>query len=342
MAYFNQLQGYMSNLNESLNHENDVNAAEGDKKASTIEDKFNAITQQASGWGGALGTAGIIWKHGRKVVRGVQEASQAATDATTTVGTAAGGGVGDAIAAASSAAASNIGTAGAAFTAGLNSLTATSTAAAATVTNAVAATTATVNAAASQVAGGAIRVAGLPTAAAGGQSTVDAAAAVAANPTAVATPLAQLGLGPGAPLASTTARTVNAATPDVTAAAQTGQVAGQTGAGAAATTQSSVATTDSIASSTASSLTDNVVTQTVGNIAAKVGMDSVLDSIPIIGEVIGVGTLIGGLIHGLDKKGADAREAAARQGGGVASAGGIDTSVFKGNTLGSGGGGYTV
>ena len=71
-------------------------------------------------------------------------------------------------------------------------------------------------------------------------------------------------------------------------------------------------------------------------------MDSVLDSIPIIGEIIGVGTLIGGLIHGLDKKGADAREAAARQGGGVASTGGIDTSVFKGNTLGSGGGGYTV
>ena len=141
MAYFNQLQGYMSNLNESLNHENDVNAAEGDKKASTIEDKFNSITQQASGWGGALGTAGIIWKHGRKVVRSLQETSQAATDATSTAGTAAGGGADAAAAAAAAAAAqanSAIGSAAAQFTAGLNSISSTATAASTAATAALA------------------------------------------------------------------------------------------------------------------------------------------------------------------------------------------------------------
>ena len=84
MAYFNQLQGYMSNLQEGINHENDVKQEYGNKLANTIEDKFNAISQQAEGWGGALTAAGTVWKHGRKVYRGLQSQSQAATDAATT------------------------------------------------------------------------------------------------------------------------------------------------------------------------------------------------------------------------------------------------------------------
>ena len=83
MAYFNQLQGYMSNLQEGINHENDVKQEYGDQKATTIEDKFNAISQQAEGWGGALTGAGTVWKHGRKVFRTLQSQGQAATDATT-------------------------------------------------------------------------------------------------------------------------------------------------------------------------------------------------------------------------------------------------------------------
>ena len=71
------------------------------------------------------------------------------------------------------------------------------------------------------------------------------------------------------------------------------------------------------------------------------GMDAALDGIPVIGEIVGIGSLIGGLIHGLDKKGEEAKASAAEQQGGTFG-GGLDTSVFKGNTLSSGGGGYTV
>ena len=79
----------------------------------------------------------------------------------------------------------------------------------------------------------------------------------------------------------------------------------------------------------------------VSNVASKVmgGMDAALDGIPVIGEIVGIGSLIGGLIHGLDKKGEEAKATAASSQTGTVG-GGIDTSVFKGNTLGAGGGGY--
>ena len=116
MAYFNQLQGYMSNLQEGINHENDVKQEYGDKLANTIEDKFNAISQQAEGWGGALTAAGTVWKHGRKVYRTLQSQQSAATDAATTTAETTGGDV----ASAAEAAVSNIGNAAAAFTQGIN------------------------------------------------------------------------------------------------------------------------------------------------------------------------------------------------------------------------------
>ena len=70
-------------------------------------------------------------------------------------------------------------------------------------------------------------------------------------------------------------------------------------------------------------------------------MNAALDGIPVLGEIVGIGSLIGGLIHGLDKKREEQRAAVASNQGGTVG-GGIDTSVFKGNTLGGSGGGYTV
>ena len=119
MAYFNQLQGYMSNLQEGINHENDVKQEYGDKLATTLEDKFNNISQQAEGWGGALTAAGTVWKHGRKVYRGLQSQGQSATDAATTTAETTGGDV----AAAAQTAAGNIANAAATFTQGINAAT---------------------------------------------------------------------------------------------------------------------------------------------------------------------------------------------------------------------------
>ena len=79
MAYFNQLQGYMSNLQEGQNHENDVKQGELDKKVQGIQQKFEAVSQQAEGWGGAITSAGIVWKHGRKVAERLGKAYQDAT-----------------------------------------------------------------------------------------------------------------------------------------------------------------------------------------------------------------------------------------------------------------------
>ena len=74
MSYFSELQGYMNNLQEGQNHEQDINEEAANKKTQTIEDKFNAVTQAAEGWGGAIAQGGILWKHGRKVIQKIADA----------------------------------------------------------------------------------------------------------------------------------------------------------------------------------------------------------------------------------------------------------------------------
>ncbi len=80
MSYFSELQGYMNNLQEGQNHEQQINAEAVDEKTKTIEDKFNAITQQAEGWGGAIAQGGILWKHGRKVMQKIADRKSGAGD----------------------------------------------------------------------------------------------------------------------------------------------------------------------------------------------------------------------------------------------------------------------
>jgi hypothetical protein len=86
------------------------------------------------------------------------------------------------------------------------------------------------------------------------------------------------------------------------------------------------------------------IANVVGGVASKVmgGMNAALDGIPVLGEVVGIGSLIGGLIHGLDKKKENAAVGRADTSVGGTVGGGLDTSVFKSATLGASGGGYTV
>ena len=298
MAYFNQLQGYMSNLQEGINHENDVKQEYGDKLATTIEDKFNNISQQAEGWGGALTAAGTVWKHGRKVYRTLQSQGQAATDAATTTAETTGGDV----AAAAQTAAGNI-----------------------------------ADAAGAQAAGGRISVATGRSVIAGQQTSTTSVnmgnainQARATGQVAGQTGGSAAGGAPAAPITGQAAQT-NIAAQTQTAAPTANPTAGGNAGGRAVTDA------DAVVNDT------DTLTQTVSNIGSKVmgGMDAALDGIPVIGEIIGIGSLIGGLIHGLDKKNEEAKASSATQQGGTVG-GGIDTSVFKGNTLGSGGGGYTV
>ena len=373
MAYFNQLQGYMSNLQEGINHENDVKQEYGEQKATTIEDKFNAISQQAEGWGGALTGAGTVWKHGRKVFRTLQSQGQAATDATTNSVAA---GAGDNVIAGVQGALNNVSNAGAQFGNAINSLTANSTAilsATQTPAQIAAAAAAQVLPAAQGAAPVAAAVAAAPVATAapvssataaasqlqtsgtisvarggvvqggiqgGGSSGVNMGNVINANPPPI---------GPGGPLQNVT--------PNQTNIAATQQnptpVQPQTQPPANPASQQNPA-------NPASQQTPNPnpngnpngrnvgddglggdADDAVSNVASKVmgGMDAALDGIPVIGEIIGIGSLIGGLIHGLDKKGEEAKATAASSQTGTVG-GGIDTSVFKGNTLGAGGGGY--
>ena len=82
MAYFNQLQGYMSNLKEGQAHMDDMKNEAISKKTNTLQEKFEHITQQAEGWGGAITQSGIVWKHGRKVIERLGKAKQDATSGT--------------------------------------------------------------------------------------------------------------------------------------------------------------------------------------------------------------------------------------------------------------------
>ena len=378
MAYFNQLQGYMSNLQEGINHENDVKQEYGDKKATTIEDKFNSISQQAEGWGGALTGAGTVWKHGRKVFRTLQSQGQAATDATTSTLT--DGATNDVVQAANNAV-SNFSNVAANFSQGINSITNTGN-----VANALASSLP------STVIPTSIVPAGSSAAAASGAGAGAAAAPLPAAPVSSAQTLAanysatntlsvarggvvQGGIQGGG---SSGVNVGNAMNQHLA----TGQAAGQTGGGSAggappAPLQNPQATQQNLAGGQQGSTPNPPASQqnpanpasqqtpnpnpngnpngrnvgddglggdaddAVSNVASKVmgGMDAALDGIPVIGEIIGIGSLIGGLIHGLDKKGEEAKATTASAQTGTVG-GGIDTSVFKGNTLGAGGGGY--
>ncbi len=419
MAYFNQLQGYMSNLQEGVNHENDVKQSQVAQKVQGIQQKFEAVSQQAEGWGGAISQAGIVWKHGRKVVerlgKAAQDAKKAAqgasgdgtTPPTTTTPTttttpatgapdAAGGATpADIQAAQDAAAAAAQGGGGGAASAAAGAGAAPAPPAAPTPTPtptptpAPAPDPAAAGAGAGDAggggggsiaqglndarlaAGGTIRVAGQPvTSMASGVSTTGSGAvqlptigappaplapdAVVATQQNIAAAGAGAGGGAGGGAAGGGAATAgtDAATDAAAQAAAAAAAAANAGGSVVNTVASGVNTIAAGVNTAAQTATDAAAAaasaaSSAGGAAAGAAtgvmgaVNLTLDSIPIIGEVVGIGTLIGGLIHGLHKKGLDNKDAQAAPTGSIATTG-IDTSVFRGNTLGQSGGGTVV
>jgi len=337
MAYFNQLQGYMNNLKEGQAHMDDMKNEAINKKTAGIEDKFNAITQQAEGWGGAITQSGIVWKHGRKVMerlgkkgtpatesdKGTGSTETAPATATEQVGANDLVGMGNnAESIASSVgndATSAIGNIADAIRANLG-VNPVNDANVLNPTRMV--VRAQNNVAPSQTGQGVNQATDTDLAGLRGDSTIARA------------------------IGKQKATQVNPAEP-----AQAPRSNGDGRGGGAEPNESSLANNAGGLGDSEISVGDRVAGG-IRSIAKGLGADAegsvmgavnaTLDSIPIIGEVIGIGTMIGGLIHGLHKKGEEAREAGAQTAGGSGSAqGGIASSkVFAGNTLGSGGGGY--
>jgi hypothetical protein len=338
MAYFNQLQGYMSNLKEGQAHMDDMKNEAINKKTAGIEDKFNAISQQAEGWGGAITQSGIVWKHGRKVMERLGKKGQGdSTGSSTTTEPA---------------------TTTPANEVGANDLQGLGNQADHIASSVEGdARTAVGNIAdAIRQQLGVVPAAGDTNVLDAGRMVVRAANNKAPTQTGQGVNQGDDPLLGGLRGDSTIARATGgggarATQTNPTQPSQAPRSNGDGRGGGAEPNESSLG--DNVGSElgdSAGSIGSRVASG-IRRVAGAVGADegavmgavnTTLDSIPIIGELVGIGTLVGGLIHGLHKKGEDAREAGAQTAGGSGSAaGGIAASkVFTGNTLSSGGGGY--
>ena len=366
MAYFNQLQGYMSNLKEGQAHMDDMKNEAISKKTNTLQEKFEHITQQAEGWGGAITQSGIVWKHGRKVIERLGKAKQDATSggdgtsATTSTATS------------SEATTSNLTEVGANDFAGIGNAADHIASSAGSIGDRVASGISSVVRGIGADAGGAAAAVGGDGAsgassiaqtlndarqAVGGSIKVIKGSAVISGQVAgggtsganIGDAINASGRNIAAPLTDTTATSLSTTAPDLTRTG--GRSAGDGAGGGAAPNEGSLADNAGDLGDSAGSIGSRVASG-VRSIATNLGADAdgavmgavnaTLDSIPIIGEMVGIGTMIGGLIHGLHKKGLAAKDAGAQViGGSGSAAGGIASNkVFSGNTLSSGGGGY--
>lgn len=350
MAYFNQLQGYMSNLKEGQAHMDDMKQEAINKKTAGIEDKFNAISQQAEGWGGAITSAGIVWKHGRKVMERLGKKGTQGDDASSTTTPSTTGSEGTT---------SNLTEVGANDLQGLgNSADHIVSSAADDASTAIGniadaiRTTLGVNPAAGDT--NILNPTRMVVRGANNQAPTQTGQGVNQGARAgdQATDADLAGLRGDSTIARATGgRAPNPTQTDPTQPSQASRSAGDGRGGGAEPNESSLADNAGDLGDSAGSIGSRVASG-VRSIATGLGADAdgavmgavnaTLDSIPIIGELVGIGTLVGGLIHGLHKGGLDKRETAAQSAGGSGSAqGGIAaTKVFQGNTLSSGGGGY--
>jgi len=342
----------MSNLKEGQAHMDDMKQEAINKKTAGIEEKFNAISQQAEGWGGAITSAGIVWKHGRKVIERLGKAKQDATSG------------GDGTSATTSTTAGSEATATSSSTSltevGANDLQGLGNSAEHIASSAADdASTAIGNIADT------IRTALGVNPAAGDTNILNPSRMVVRGANNQAPTQTGQGVNQGSARAGdeatdfdlaglrgdgTLARLTTPTQTDPTAPSQASRSAGDGRGGGAEPNESSLADNAGDLGDTAGSIGSRVASG-VRSIATNLGADAdgavmgavnaTLDSIPIIGELVGIGTLVGGLIHGLHKGGENSKEAAAQGAGGSGSAaGGIATKVFQGNTLGGGGGGY--
>ena len=376
MAYFQQLQGYMDDMNSAQSHEQDVVQGQVDKKVSTIQEKFEAVSQQAEGWGGALVGAGQAWKLGRKVYKSIKATNETSGSAGSSgaTGTSAGAGAGEGTAGtgeiplsggyskvASKAkvegqmatddtipldnSSSLISRGAGAIKSAVGDVdgSATSSGAGATsdalnIAKPLLDETGVQQDLVSRVAASARQAGGD-----GGGSTnvigdmLNSArsALQSSSAGAISTSGAGAGVSQLNDLTSNVASRASSAMSNISdfkgalgrgmSAVRNGvsRVAGQAGAGGGA------GAGEELGASVGKSILE------------RVGASSFADAVPVLGEAIGIGSLIGGLVHGLHKKAEDSKIAGASAVSGTLARGAIDTGTISSN-LGSSGGGYVA
>ena len=360
MAYFQQLQGYMDDMSSAQSHEKDVAQGEIDKKVSTIQEKFEAVSQQAEGWGGALVGAGQAWKLGRKVYKSIKATNETSGSAGSSGATGTGAGAesgdiplsggftkvaskatveghmamddtvpldnsesliargGKAIKSAVSDADGAVSSSGAGATSDALNIAKPLVGETGVDTDLVA----RLGASALQTGAGG----------AGGSNVIGDVLAGARN-------LATKGAGAGAGGAEDL--TANLASKATSVMNNISDLKGALGRGISAV-RSGVTQATTTATTTGAGVGEDVGATVGKSILERIGASSFADAVPVVGEVVGVASLIGGLIHGLHKKGEEAKTAQATTttGGGIAR-GAIDIGSISSN-LGGGGGGYVA
>jgi len=361
MAYFQQLQGYMDDMNSAQSHESDVQQSEVDKKVGTIQEKFEAVSQQAEGWGGALVGAGQAWKLGRKVYKSIKATNETSGSAGSSGATGTGAGAGTAE-----------GTGEIPLSGGFTKVaskatveghmamddtvpldnsesliarggkaikSAVSDADGAVSSSGAGATSDALNIAKPLVGETGVdtdlvaRLSGVARQAGGDSSNV------IGDVLAGARNLATKGAGAGAGGAEDL--TANLASKATSVMNNISDLKGALGRGISAV-RSGVTQATTTATTTGAGVGEDVGATVGKSILERIGASSFADAVPVVGEVVGVASLIGGLIHGLHKKGEEAKTAQATTttGGGIAR-GAIDIGSISSN-LGGGGGGYVA
>ena len=115
------------------------------------------------------------------------------------------------------------------------------------------------------------------------------------------------------------------------AAGITGTAAGLTGAaGAAAAAGGGLEGAAAAIGGTAAATAAGAAATTTAAGAATLAAEGAMDAMPVIGEAVGIATIIGGLIHGLHKGGMMDKMAKIQESGGETARGGLDIGALKG------------
>jgi len=84
MSYFNEINGYLSSLKESQANEATMANEMANKKAQTIEDKFNSINSSIESAGGIMVAGAEGWFKGRKILEKLGKAAKGKSGSTPT------------------------------------------------------------------------------------------------------------------------------------------------------------------------------------------------------------------------------------------------------------------
>ncbi len=308
MSYFDTLQGYMGNMKESQDHEASMVSEQQDKKAQGIQQKFEAISQQASGWGGAVTATGLAFKWGLKVYKGGGTGTGGAGSTTTTTTTSSVKPTGAGESSTSEADLSSV--------VGLKPPAQFADAPSTSI----------------RVSKGKGRA----------KTTEDGTTQQPVAPEDLANAGIKPPLQDATQFQSNTSENIaniihpkgSAGTAGDGAGGGAGGDAGDLASNAGKTTRTLANTGDDLASmgedvANVASRTITTAVNTVAQIGEKVAT-GVADAIPVIGEVVGIGTMIGGLIHGLHKGGLQSKLASMASDTSTVARGAIDTGALKG------------